>query len=101
MSTSASLNYHRAYTLAAFVAGVALTIAVKQFYPQIEAQVRGEGSARASEHDAIQPARINRNDENGVDKLTRDVKDGIEGCIGNTPLIRIVSLQAIPRLEIS
>lgn len=90
MNTPASSSYHRAYIVAAFIAGAALTLSIKQFYPDLEARFRG--NTAPSKQDTEKSSSNAVEEKDGRQSLKRDVKDGIEGCIGNTPLIRIVSL---------
>ncbi|KAI1104618.1 PALP-domain-containing protein [Jackrogersella minutella] len=102
-----SLSDHpRAYGTAAvavaFVAGVLVTLGFKDLYPDLERrfQQRGRriprrasdarrrsslfwGPVELEDHDVVPGAQIPRDD---------GISDGIEGCIGRTPLIRIHSL---------
>jgi len=84
---------------AAFLAGVLVTLGVKEIYPHIQQQ--------------LQKKRLNRDLLEGLsENLTKNstsrscvsrapaIVDGIEGCIGNTPLIRIKSLSDATGCEI-
>ncbi|CAI4219258.1 unnamed protein product [Parascedosporium putredinis] len=82
--------YGSAVTVA-FVAGILVTLGFKDLYPDLEARVRprrdsifffgggGGGPVTLQDHEAVE-----------VDISA--VVDGLEGCIGNTPLVRIKSL---------
>lgn len=96
-----SVNWSRFSLVIAFVSGVLLTFGYKDLYPELEARYSHRKRQRrfSTENsttkqkpvlldDAESDVKI---DENGT-SLLRDVKEGIEGCIGNTPLIRIVSV---------
>jgi len=95
------VNWSRFRLVIAFVSGVLLTFGYKDLYPELEARyLRRKRQRRFSaQNDAnkqkpvlLDEAGSNvKIDENGTG-LIRDVKEGIEGCIGNTPLIRIVSM---------
>lgn len=120
-------NYKpRLYITSAFIAGILLTLGFKDFYPDLERRFRrgrrarlakaSSGSSSAGIGDAVE----NNNKDiilddhtiaggiNGVagggsrwdDEVVRDVPNGIEACVGNTPLFRIKSLSEETGCEI-
>ncbi|KAL5361702.1 tryptophan synthase beta subunit-like PLP-dependent enzyme [Aspergillus floccosus] len=91
------MNEHsRVFIGTAFLAGVVLTIGFKDvLYPELEQRLR-EYLARR---------RLQSNGADSTDVLTARpgppmIVDGIEGCIGNTPLFRIKSLSEATGCEI-
>jgi cysteine synthase len=103
-------NHPRAYgtaaVTAAFVAGILLTLGFKDFYPDLERRYQQRRKANANRRGATVPDSRRRSSvfggpvrledhesdlEAGLGYLSGYV-DGIEGCIGNTPLIKIHSL---------
>jgi len=99
-----SITWPRISLVIAFVSGVLLTFGYKDLYPELEArylarkrQRRFSAENDPTKHEAVLLDDIEsdiKTDEDGT-RLVRDVKEGIEGCIGNTPLIRIVSVVAL------
>ncbi|KAI1375440.1 PALP-domain-containing protein [Hypoxylon crocopeplum] len=103
-----SLSDHpRAYGTAAvaiaFVAGVLVTLGFKDLYPDLERrfQQRGERKPRTRRSSLFWgPVELEDHESSGTAMvpggamIPRDdgISDGIEGCIGRTPLIRIHSL---------
>ncbi|KAL2178812.1 tryptophan synthase beta subunit-like PLP-dependent enzyme [Thermothelomyces heterothallicus CBS 202.75] len=95
-----SLSDHpRAYGTAAltvaFIAGVLVTLGFKDLYPELEAryQRRRKGSRRGSIF--FGPVNLEDREESSVvDDYDRGngIVDGVEGTIGNTPLVKIRSL---------
>ena len=90
---SIDMNDHsRLYFGAAFVAGVVLTVGFNDLvYPQLQQRLR-QNQLKGQSKDSIE-----RNLSKDPNALTaRDgppaIVDGIEGCIGNTHLLRIKSL---------
>lgn len=119
-------NYKpRLYLTSAFIAGILLTLGFKDFYPDLERRFRrgrrarlaeaNSGNSSAGIRDAIENHNkdIILNDRNiagGIngggggsrwdDEVVRDVPNGIEACVGNTPLFRIKSLSEETGCEI-
>jgi cysteine synthase A len=98
----------RYYILGAFLLGVALTTAYNN-----KRSIQGSDDASQKQLLAQQQkwlsqlAKINDLEtlkksllEFGGDKVADDIKQGIEGCIGDTPLIRIKSLSEFTGCEI-
>ncbi|KAL3465298.1 tryptophan synthase beta subunit-like PLP-dependent enzyme [Aspergillus heterothallicus] len=90
-------DHSRIYIGTAFVAGVVLSIALRDvFYPELEERIK---ECRASH----QPSRSPQHTP--ADSLVARhgppvIVEGIEGCIGNTPLLRIKSLSDATGCEI-
>ena len=99
-------SHPRVYTAIAFVAGVLLTLGFKDFYPDLERRFRRRRKAPAGIilSAGLEPAVIVSSDDQThlQDGEVYDVNDpvekvavipeGIESCIGNTPLFKIKSL---------
>ncbi|KAL2834734.1 tryptophan synthase beta subunit-like PLP-dependent enzyme [Aspergillus pseudoustus] len=90
-------DHSRMYIGTAFVAGVVLSIAFKDlFYPELEEIIR---EYRARHRSAKSPL-----DTSAESLVARHgppaIVEGIEGCIGNTPLLRIKSLSDATGCEI-
>ncbi|KAI9818962.1 MAG: hypothetical protein M1832_004130 [Thelocarpon impressellum] len=87
-----STSHPRLYATAAFVAGVLLTLGLKDFYPDLERRFR-RTRTRGGVPDGRNGVALEDHTARGA-ALSHppDVPDGIEGCIGNTPLFRIKSL---------
>ncbi|KAL4765112.1 putative cysteine synthase [Aspergillus foveolatus] len=89
-------DHSHIYIGSAFVAGVVLTIAFKDlFYPEIEERIRDYRARHSSK--SYQNASV---DSLAVRHGPPAIVDGIEGCIGNTPLLRIKSLSEATGCEI-
>ncbi|KAL3479000.1 tryptophan synthase beta subunit-like PLP-dependent enzyme [Aspergillus californicus] len=92
-------DHSHLYIGGAFVAGIVLSIAFKDlFYPELEERIREYRAHRQSQS-------INsRQDAAGDTLVARHgppaIVEGIEGCIGNTPLFRIKSLSDATGCEI-
>ena len=90
-------SYSRYYATAAFIAGILVTLGFKDFYPDLERRFRRRkghtvfidddeelfGGLRLTDHTRR---------KSSVSNLQLRIPEGIEGCIGNTPLFRIKSL---------
>ena len=93
-------DHSRLYFGAAFVAGVVLTVGFKDLiYPELQQRLRRD-RVKDQSKDSIE-----RNYPKDPNDLTaRDgppaIVDGIEGCIGNTHLLRIKSLSEETGCEI-
>lgn len=92
----------RLYVAGAFMLGVALTLGYKDVYPDLERRFR-QGRRRASTYVESKVAfslnqevvlKDNSQDPNG------EIREGIEGCIGNTPLLKIRSLSQATGCEV-
>ncbi|KAL4798286.1 tryptophan synthase beta subunit-like PLP-dependent enzyme [Aspergillus venezuelensis] len=92
-------EHSRIYIGSAFLAGVVLSIAFKDlFYPEIEERIREYRDARrlqssSSAQDTSTEGLVARHGPPAI-------VEGIEGCIGNTPLFRIKSLSDATGCEI-
>ncbi|KAF2808540.1 PALP-domain-containing protein, partial [Mytilinidion resinicola] len=100
-------NRSRLYLAGAFALGVLLTLGYKDVYPDLERRFRARR----------RKSRVYKDSESIVDASNRlilrdlsnpaalhlpegDIREGIEGCIGNTPLIKIKSLSEATGCEI-
>lgn len=99
-------NHPKAYgtvaLTAAFVAGILLTLGFKDFYPDLESryqrrrrrrQPRTSGSRTGSFY--ISPVKLEDHTQGRRSTISvpaPPIPEGIEGCIGNTPLFKIKSL---------
>ncbi|KAL2818141.1 tryptophan synthase beta subunit-like PLP-dependent enzyme [Aspergillus granulosus] len=89
-------DHSRIYIGTAFVAGVVLSIAFKDLiYPELEERIRGNRACRSvkSPQDTLADSLVVRHGPPAI-------VEGIEGCIGNTPLLRIKSLSDATGCEI-
>ncbi|PYH41189.1 putative cysteine synthase [Aspergillus saccharolyticus JOP 1030-1] len=93
-------DHSRLYIGTAFVAGVLLTIGLKDVvYPELEHRIQEYLAARRQSQPATDSADVS------ADTLIARpgppaIVEGIEGCIGNTPLFRIKSLSDATGCEI-
>ncbi|KAH8905893.1 cysteine synthase 2 [Coniochaeta sp. PMI_546] len=97
--------YGTAALTVAFAAGILITLGFKDFYPDLEKRYQnrrkrltrkpsGAQFRRSSiffDQAALEPVELEDHEEEDEGDY-RPVADGIEGCIGNTPLIKIRSL---------
>ncbi|KAL9602150.1 MAG: hypothetical protein Q9219_002014 [cf. Caloplaca sp. 3 TL-2023] len=91
-------SHPRLYLTAAFFCGVLLTLGFKDFYPDLEGRFR----RKRTSSDTLASAglrkenQIDLQDHTGTQKADErdnvELAEGIEACVGNTPLIRIKSL---------
>jgi cysteine synthase A len=89
--------YTRYYIPAAFVAGVVLTLGYKEFFTIVD-QVQQR--QKAEKHDQ-QHKQKDQSEECGPCRSgPPGIVEGVEGCIGNTPLLRIKSLSEATGCEI-
>ncbi|KAK7554472.1 tryptophan synthase beta subunit-like PLP-dependent enzyme [Phyllosticta citricarpa] len=103
-----SPNNTRLWIFGAFLAGILLTLGYKDVYPDLEHRFRrarrrssvvlDKDSARGT--NAVQLADNNRHRQSIAGPLGQEIAEGIEGCIGNTPLIKIKSLSDFTGCEI-
>ena len=93
--------YGSAALAVAFTAGIFLTLGFKDFYPDLERQYqqhRGESKrsrAIAARRGSIfwgPPLKLEDHEKNPTPSPEPAASEGIEACIGNTPLIKIHSL---------
>ena len=80
------MSNHRVYIGAAFVAGVVVALSLKELFDR----ARRRPTPGDYDADLI----------NSVRHGPPAIVDGVEGCIGNTPLIRIKSLSEATGCEI-
>ena len=93
------------YALTAFVAGIILTLGYKDFYPDLEWRFwrrrrAGRTIAGAGLTGLNDSGRIKLEDHEKNGAVTMEVPEGIETCIGNTPLFKIQSLSSESGCEI-
>lgn len=105
-------SHPRLLLAGAFIAGILLTLGYKDVYPDLERRFREARSRRASQHhrsDSISSIasrqRVSMKDNTSRSTATTALQDpifpeGIEGCIGNTPLFKIKSLSDATGCEI-
>lgn len=82
------------YAITAFVAGVLLTLGYKDFYPDLEWRfwTRRRTKRTLASAGLDESGGINLEDHETNRATTIEVSQGIEACIGNTPLFNIKSL---------
>ncbi|KAL8932728.1 MAG: hypothetical protein Q9216_006706 [Gyalolechia sp. 2 TL-2023] len=98
-------NRPRLFLTAAFLCGVLLTLGFKDFYPDLERRFRRR---RRSPADTLVSAGLGESidledhTKVGASDKPNDVEifEGIEACVGNTPLFRIKSLSEVTGCEI-
>lgn len=96
--------YGSAAVIAAFAAGIIATLGFKDLYPDLESRYQrkrssngrpgGEETRRRGSFFWGPPVQLEDHESQPAGPSQRGASDGIEGCIGNTPLIRIHSLSA-------
>lgn len=97
------------YALGAFVLGIGLTVAYNKQFSQtsddtttkISPQQRKKllaGIAKINDLETIKKSLLELDDS--LEENAGSIKEGIEGCIGNTPLIKIKSLSDFTGCEI-
>ncbi|KAH6900244.1 tryptophan synthase beta subunit-like PLP-dependent enzyme [Thelonectria olida] len=96
--------YGSAAVAFAFTAGILVTLGFKDFYPDLERRYqrkrrsRGSGDARRGSYFWSAPVKLEDHESSAghsspsLSRGTDAVGNGIEACIGNTPLIKIQSL---------
>jgi cysteine synthase A len=93
-------DHLRLYISAAFLAGVLVTLGVREIYPHVLQQLRRRRhNIELLESLSENPVKNSSSKSICVSRAPAIV-DGIEGCIGNTPLIRIKSLSDATGCEI-
>lgn len=99
-------NHPKAYGTAAvafaFVTGICLTLGFKDFYPDLEHRYqrrKGQPSSSADSRPGssyLPPVKLEDRSRSARQSMvglpTPPIPEGIEGCIGNTPLFKIKSL---------
>jgi cysteine synthase A len=103
-------NRIRLYIGLSFVAGVLLTLGFKDVYPDLERRFRRKlrRLRRSYSLTSIRAVQLRDNTDDIPDDITDDIDpipqvhipEGIEGCIGNTPLFKIRSLSEETGCEI-
>ncbi|KND91384.1 Cysteine synthase 2 [Tolypocladium ophioglossoides CBS 100239] len=96
--------YGSAAVIAAFTAGILVTLGFKDLYPDLESRYQrkrsangrpgGRGGPRRSSFFWGPPVQLQDHESQAAAPSQRGASEGIEGCIGNTPLIKIHSLSA-------
>jgi hypothetical protein len=85
-------QYHRVYIGAAFVTGILVTVGLNEVY-----------RIRNYKRESLLTKRSDEDDVILIDSVRHGppaIVDGVEGCIGNTPLLRIKSLSEATGCEI-
>lgn len=100
------MDTHPRLTLTtAFVLGVLLTLGFKDFYPDLERRFR----RRRTVISTVAGAGLEHDDHIGLEDHTKRnlakeqsviIPEGIESCVGNTPLFKIKSLSEATGCEI-
>lgn len=80
---------HRVYFGSAFLAGVLVTVAIAEIYHRYQQQ---SSLSTATKRGAATGTRDDEELLNSVRHGPPAIVEGVEGCIGNTPLFRIKSL---------
>ena len=94
-------NHSRLYVTAAFVAGILLTLGFKDFYPDLELRFRrSRRGIEATQSRKHQVGLKDHSNDDGIGVRSGAIANGIQDCIGNTPLIRINSLSEATGCEI-
>lgn len=104
-------SHDRLYLCLAFGAGILLTLGYKDVYPDLERRYRQrlqrsrlsvpESAPGQSDHVNLQDhSKETSKTTAGVASRENEIKTGIEGTIGNTPLIKIKSLSDATGCEI-
>jgi len=94
--------YTKSWLTVAFVGGILMTLAFKDFYPDLEHRFRQRKRTKSrGAHFLEDSVEEDEDIDEAVEALrafktvkldTPPIREGIEGCIGNTPLIKIKSL---------
>lgn len=87
-------DHSRIYIGAAFVAGILLTLGLRDLYPELKQRLHRQRIRKDRDQSTAAPdALVARSGP-------PTIVDGVEGCIGNTPLLRIKSLSEATGCEI-
>ena len=100
------IDRSRLYITAVFLAGVCLTLSVKEVYPYIRRHYRRRRKSGIEQD--IKGLEILEEEDEMSDSSSSGMRksqpppivEGIEGCIGNTPLFKIKSLSEVTGCEI-
>lgn len=98
-------NRPKLYATTAFLTGIILTLGFKDFYPDLEFRFWKKHNANKTLAGAGlgDNKHINLEDhekDGGASAIAKKVPEGIEACIGNTPLFKIKSLSEATGCEI-
>ena len=90
-------NRPKLYASVAFVTGILITLGFKDFYPDLELRFWRRRNANRTLAGAglilDRPIDLEDHEKDGdISKTAVEVPEGIEACIGNTPLFKIKSL---------
>ena len=88
-------NRPKLYATAAFLTGILITLGFKDFYPDLELRFWRRHNANKTLAGAGLIEHIDLEDhekEDGSPDFAPEIRDGIEACVGETPLIKIKSL---------
>lgn len=87
-------NRPKLYAITAFVAGILLTLGYKDFYPDLEwrfwRQRRANRTIAGAGLNGSGQIKLEDHEKDGA--ATIEAPEGIEACIGKTPLFKIKSL---------
>ena len=105
-------GYPRLYITAAFIAGILVTLGFKDVYPDLERHYRRRRHDGVSKTDSVDlsswvfPGRLKLEDHErrktiaDAKSVQQPIPEGVEGCIGKTPLFKIKSLSEATGCEI-
>jgi cysteine synthase len=97
-------GYSRYYVTAAFIAGILVTLGFKDLYPDLERRFRrrrsGDFDIDEQEEALGRLVLADHTRRRSSIALRFKIAEGIEGCIGNTPLFKIKSLSEATGCEI-
>jgi cysteine synthase A len=96
-------NRARIYIGLSFLAGILLTLGFKDVYPDLERRFRRKRRTLTSleDHPALRTeVKLTDNTQKHGSLVEVSIVEGIEGCIGNTPLFKIRSLSEATGCEI-
>ncbi|KAL1393850.1 tryptophan synthase beta subunit-like PLP-dependent enzyme [Phyllosticta capitalensis] len=99
---------NRLWIVGAFLAGILFTLGYKDVYPDLERRFRRSrrrssvilDKDAADSSSTVELADNTRHRQSVAGNLGGEIAEGIEGCIGNTPLIKIKSLSEFTGCEI-
>ena len=89
-------NRPKLYAVVAFAAGILLTLGYKDFYPDLEWRFwrRRRANRTIAGAGLNDGSHIDLEDHEKNVVTATEVREGIEACIGNTPLFKIKSLSS-------
>ena len=93
------------YATIAFFAGVLVCLGFKDIYPDLERRYRRRYGARKTltrlKSSELEHVNLEDHERQIEDRLHRkDVPEGLEACVGNTPLFKIKSLSEATGCEV-